>query len=223
MLLSQPLDDILSSGSKVAILRLLCLRGGSWTGREIARQTDQSSSNTARALRDLTAALVVEAQPMGRAISYRLTDSEAPIVRRLRELFGEEQGRGRQAAEAIGRRVPSFVSLILFGSEARGAARATSDTDLLVIVRGRSEELDAQIDGILFEESLDQLLQSSWLIADVSEVARWEEEGSEFWRNILSEGVVLAGASLERLRKHGHLAGTLESGAGLLGRSGIGA
>jgi predicted nucleotidyltransferase len=213
MLLSQPLDDILSCGTKVAILRLLCLRGGSYTGREIARQTGLSASNTARALHELTAALMVEAQPIGRAIAYRLTDSEAPLVRRLRELFGEEQARRQQAAEAIARRVPGFVSLILFGSEARGAAKATSDTDLLVIVEGRTEELDAQVDGILLKESLEQLLQSSWLIADLQEVVRWEEERSEFWHNIVSEGVVLSGASLERLRRHGHMADALASGS----------
>ena len=215
MLLSRPLDDILSSGTKVAILRLLCLRGGSWTGREVARQTGLSSSNTARALHDLTAALMVDAQPMGRAISYRLTDSEAPIVQRLRELFSEEQRRRRQAAEAIGRRVPGFVSLILFGSEARGTAQTTSDTDLLVVVERRSEELDAEIDGIVLEESLAQLLHSSWLIADLPEVARWRRRAASFWRSILNEGLVLAGKPLERLRQHGHMADAMASGSEL--------
>jgi predicted nucleotidyltransferase len=217
MWLSRPLDDILSSGTKVAILRLLCTRRGPWSGREIARQTGLSSSNCARALHELTAAMVVEAHPVGNAIAYGLVKTDTPLVQSLRALFAAESDRREQLVGALRRRLPGLVALVLFGSEARGEARAGSDADLLVIVRERSAPLEAEVDRVCMEESLAQLLQGSWVVGDLADVQRWEAEGSPFWANILRDGVVLAGWSLARLQRHGHMADTMASGAGILG------
>ena len=196
---------------------MLCSRPGPFSGREIAREVGLSSSNCARALRELSATMVVEARPVGNAIAYSLAETDAPLVQSLRGLFMAEQGRREQLVRALAKRIPGLVSLVLFGSEARGEARATSDVDLLIIVREYSEALASQIDGICLEESLAQLLQGSWVIGELNDVRRWESEGSAFWADILRDGVVLAGWPLERLRKHGHMAGAPASGAGLLG------
>jgi predicted nucleotidyltransferase len=218
MWLCQPLDDVLSSGTKVAILRMLCSRPGPWSGREIARETGLSSSNCARALRDLSAAMVVEAQPVGNAIAYSLTGADTPLVQRLRDLFDEERRRHEQLVNALAERIPRFVSLILFGSEARRAARATSDVDLLILVEEQTERLAAEIDDICLQESLAQLLQGSWIIGDLTDVSRWQAEGNTFWEHVLRDGIALAGWPLERLRQHGHMADARAGGAGLLGR-----
>lgn len=220
MLLVRPLDDILSSGTKVAILRLLCSAAGPWSGRQIARETGLSSSNCARACRELVTAGVAEARQIGNCLAYRLAETETPLVKRLCELFREEDDRREATARALAERIPGVLSLILFGSEARGDTHSTSDTDLLVVVRERNEDLDSEIDWALFEETAKQGLHASWLIAGPEDIGRWERDRPEFWRNVIREGKTLAGESIARLqRRYGHLADTMGEREGVLGGS----
>jgi hypothetical protein len=55
MWLEKPLDDILSSRGKIAVLRVVCSVSVPLAGREIARRAGLRSGHASGILRDLTA------------------------------------------------------------------------------------------------------------------------------------------------------------------------
>lgn len=97
--------------------------------------------------------------------------------------------------------MPEVLSIVLFGSEARGEARPDSDTDLLLFVETKNENLDRRISDACHEYSSQQGLHTSWVVVDLADLKEWEETDHEFWRNIRREGIVLRGMSVNGLRR----------------------
>ena len=81
-----------------------------------------------------------------------------------------------------------FDRLILFGSQARGEARADSDIDILVIVRDEADygELIQRTSALVSALSLEYGVVISRAFASKS---RFEREGSPFFLNVRREGV----------------------------------
>ena len=199
MWLQAPLDDILSSRGKVAVLRVICSVDVPLSGREIARRAGLASGHTSGILRELTASGLLLCRDHGRAKTYELAEPDAIVGRRLRALFDAEMERRHAVVEGLSRAIPNLVSLILFGSEARGEAGAESDTDLMIVVERATEALERQIDEVCMQLATEHQLDLRWVVADRRRVREWEEEGSELWRNVQSEGVTLAGTAPARL------------------------
>jgi predicted nucleotidyltransferase len=197
--LDDPLDDILSSRGKVAVLRVICGVAVPLAGREIARRASLGSGHTSRILRDLTASGLLLCRDQGRANTYEFADPESSITRRLRELFAAEIERRHAVVEGVSKEVPGIVSLILFGSEARGEAKPGSDTDLLIVVERKTERLEGHIGEVCTRLSSEHQLDLTWLVADLKQLREWHAEGSEFWGNVRAEGVALMGRPVERL------------------------
>ena len=128
MWLRDPLDDILSSRAKVAVLRVVCCAAMPLNGREIARRAGLSSGHASRVLGELTASGVLLARDQGRVLTYELALAHGPLVARIKSLFEDEAARQEAALDELEVAVPGLVSIVLFGSEARGDARPGSDT-----------------------------------------------------------------------------------------------
>lgn len=199
MWLEDPLDDVLSSRSKVAALRVVCNVEVPLAGREIARRARLGSGHASRILRDLTASGLLLSRDQGRVNTYELADPQSQITRRLKELFAAEAERRHRVLEGLSRELPGVVSLILFGSEARGDAKPGSDADLLIVVERKTARQERQISDTCLRLATEHRLDLSWLVTDPKELRGWAAEGNDFWRNVQSEGVTLAGRPLERL------------------------
>ena len=201
MWLRNPLDDILSSRAKVAVLRALCGAGAPLNGREVARRVGSDPGHTSRVLRELAASGVLVSRDQGRATTYELAPDDSALLHCLRLLFEAEATRYRQVSRRLGEAVPEAVSIILFGSEARAGAQPGSDTDLLIVVPARERGLDERLADTFLQLATDHLLALSWHVADPADIRQWEESGHEFWKNIVAEGIALRGKSPERLRR----------------------
>ena len=211
MWMTRPLDDLLSSPAKVAVLRALVLWPRPLSGREIGRRAGVAAGHVSRVLRELHSAGVLEAQQYGRVIAYALRSDAGPLVGHLRELFRAEEARDFQARQALAGLVAEdseeedreVLSVILFGSEARGEARPGSDTDVLFIVRRRDENLEKRIADLCDRLYGEHRTPLEPFVTDLAEVREWEESGNPFWKRVQEEGVVLAGIRPEGVGREG--------------------
>jgi predicted nucleotidyltransferase len=200
MWLLNPLDDILSSGVKLKVLREMALAPTPHNGREIARRAGTDPGYTSRVLTDLAASGIVHRRDQGRVYTYQLTDEGLDLVGRLTQLFTAEQARSDRAIEELTSKLPEAISIILYGSEARGEAEPGSDTDLLIALERRTAELDDQIAGVCLELAEKYSLALSWHVVDLHRIREWEQADNDFWRNVQQDGIRLAGESIERLK-----------------------
>ena len=201
MWLRFPLEDILSSRAKIALLRVLAASQTPLHGREIARRSGVGAGHVSRVLRELVAAGVVSDADQGRATTYELTRPLPPLVQQLVALFEAESTRYQAVVRRLTPRGTELLSLVLFGSEARGEARAGSDTDLLFIVREKSDEIEEEIGERCLALADDEGLALSWHLADLDDVRDWERTRHDLWLNITAEGLTLKGKSPERIRR----------------------
>jgi predicted nucleotidyltransferase len=118
----------------------------------------------------------------------------------LRDLFAAESRRTQDVTADLVEGIPEALSIILFGSEARGQAKPESDTDLLIVVARKEEYLSDKIVDACMHVAEKHDLALSWHIADLADLNDWEATGHEFWRNVQEDGVVLYGHQPEDLR-----------------------
>jgi predicted nucleotidyltransferase len=201
MWLIKPLDDILSSGARVAILRVLCESRVPLSGREVGRRSNTSPGHHSRVLHALVRSGAVTCYEHGRVKTYELAKPASPLMAQLRRLFDAEGKRRKEAANALAGSVPGLLSIILFGSEARGAARPGSDTDILLVVERKSKALERSIWDACSRLADRHLVFVSWFLVDIRELRKWDETKLPLWMTIQRDGVVLRGRSLEDLRR----------------------
>lgn len=201
MWLHFPLDDILSSKTKVSVLRALVLSPTGLTGRELARATGLGQSNVSLALKQLVAAGIVEARVVRPALEYRVRTDDEPLLKSLRELFRTEKDRLPHIVSELTTRVPDLLSLILFGSQARGTQHSGSDADLLVIVEHNNPQVEQQIADICQDINESRLSSLFCIVRDREQIGEWTAEQHPLWETIRDDHVVLAGSSVAELMR----------------------
>lgn len=135
MLLDRPLDDILGQYSKISILRFLVKSQAQLNGREIAKNVGLSHVQAHTALKDLTKQGVVNMRSVGNSLVYWLNEDHFLVKEIIRPVFEREQGVFKHVVRIILKEVkpPRPLSIILFGSFAKGSASADSDIDIVIV------------------------------------------------------------------------------------------
>ncbi|MGQ0570504.1 MAG: nucleotidyltransferase domain-containing protein, partial [Armatimonadota bacterium] len=133
--------EVAGSRQRLVLLRHLAIHRQVFTGRELARAVGLDPKRASEALRLLVEAGMVYRQRAGRAYLYSINQNHYLISDALVPAFQVEQ----HWAESLGVEVekvagPSLVSVILYGSWARGVAGERSDIDLLVVVERRAQK-----------------------------------------------------------------------------------
>ena len=138
MFVSEPFGGLIP-GAQGAVLQILLRTGVPLTGRQVHKITEDTHSLTAvqAALKSLVAMGVLESTPAGRAILYTANNDHVavPTLRQLmdpRELL-------RAVVNDLVADDPEVVSVVLFGSAARGEARRDSDIDIAVLTSNDKE------------------------------------------------------------------------------------
>jgi len=204
MTFDRPLDHVLGARPKVALLRLLLRTRGEHTGRSLAKRVDFDSKTCHAALRDLARQGVVEHRRAGSSILYRVNERHVLVRELLEPLFDREgtflSGYARELRSRL--RAP-LVSLVLFGSVARGEERPTSDVDLIVIVPDASAVPKA-------EEGVDQAAADlagrygnppQVIVLDRETFGRKARTGDPLISEVLRTGRVLVGKSIAKVLK----------------------
>lgn len=151
-----PIDNILNSPSKLAVLRILASRpkGFKATGREIAKLSGYSAPSTHESLKDLHIRDVLELDIIGKQHVYSLNEENRIVQKIIRPMFHAESGfkkeiRGFLLEEIRKNRIKSvIVSLVLYGSTERGATGPGSDVDIAVVV-SRATDVERVADVFL--------------------------------------------------------------------------
>lgn len=177
MVMSFPIDDILSSPSKLAILRVLASRKGfKGTGREIAKLAGYSAPSTHESLKDLHARDVLSLDIIGKQHVYSLNEGNRIVQKVIRPMFRAEGGFKEEVRDFLldemkkARVKGAIASLIFYGSAQKGVTGKGSDVDVAVVVSRAADVervADIFVSGIAarfkayFGAQLDPYIKSS--------------------------------------------------------------
>jgi len=190
----EPLDDILGNRVQVKLIRVLVRTKGSFTGRELARLIGYSQNQTRLALEELERNGVVVRQSAGRSYLYSADNENILIKDFLEAGFGLEDALLDRMAgvylEEVGR---DLVSVVLFGSVAKGEEKPESDIDLVVVVRDKA---DLKVVEDRVAEASAKVTrrfgnQATAIVARKSDYERKTGQKRGFWREVAETGVKL--------------------------------
>jgi len=176
------------------------------TGRGIASLIRTSPFKINQVLRQLVAEGVVLSSSMGRSNAYRLNGRHVfvqgvvlPLVRFKEEFW-------KQLVEKINKQLqPKPISIILYGSVARGDETCESDFDVHLIYDDRSfpKKFEGELGRLRedFAASYGSILAIS--LSRITDFQKRSKEKDPLIRNIVREGRVLTGLPLTELLAYG--------------------
>ena len=206
------LEEVLGTGTKVALLRVLVRLGGEHTGRELSRLVDRDGRNCSLALEDLGRQGVVVSRRVGRARTHAINRSHVLVEQMLAPLFEREREllatAGREIRLRLSRRGIRPLALAAFGSVARREeAAADSDLDLLVLLDRDALPADRQA------EAADDLSEFGFarygmavqvFFETVRSLRRKQERGDPLALSMIRDGILVHGrGTLKGLLRHG--------------------
>jgi predicted nucleotidyltransferase len=185
--------EALFPGAAGAVLDVLTRTEQRLSMRQIADRAGVSHPQVARHVERLERLGVVQREIVGRSHLVSLTDSVA--ARTLRGLASLDESVLRYMRNTAPSLQPDALSVVVFGSFARGEATEHSDLDVAVVVdgvvsEGWLEDLSRWVDDVAaFAGS-----PVSEIVVDVEELpARMDDP---LWGAILAEGLTVAGRDL---------------------------
>ena len=195
--LAEMFDEILDPSIRLRIVGLLVsLPEKDFTGREIARLLGVSHSNVQRALRVLVEDGLASKKRTGRADVF-WANKDHFTFKALRELFKVR----RELPERIARDLLSAlrepaISILIFGSYARGEADRRSDVDVLVIAKDRTE-LENKIGAI--EASFARRYGVSLSVKVLSPSDLKRKPVPPYVQMAAKEGVLISGVPIQQV------------------------
>lgn len=180
-------------GARGAVLAVLLRTGAPLTGRRVHALIEDRHSLGAvqQALRDLDRLGLITTETIGRAGVHRINEGHAAIAP-LRALASPIEMLTRVVREAAS----GVDAVIVFGSVARGDARADSDIDLVVIApaewAGRADLQQKVQEGLGNDCDVLHLTREHFDLAP--------EEREPVIAEILRDGVALVGKMPRRIR-----------------------
>ncbi|MCX5778649.1 MAG: nucleotidyltransferase domain-containing protein [Elusimicrobia bacterium] len=134
------LDTIFSQPTKVRLLRFLFETRPEMTGRELARFSKISHMQVYRNLDDLNAHGIVIKKRVGGAYVFSLNEKNVLVKDVLHTLFQKEGKLLDDVLKAIFlEKTSNMLSVVVFGSSAKGEERPASDVDIFILTKNESE------------------------------------------------------------------------------------
>ncbi len=145
MAIERVLDNTLNSRSKIAIIRLFASKANDFmaSGREIARLTGISAPAIHSSSKELYNEGILKRDIIGKQHIYQLDANCRAVKELLRPIFKKELSTKEQVKKFLIRELQrtgiknKIISVILYGSFAKGKADAGSDVDIAVIIKER--------------------------------------------------------------------------------------
>ena len=128
------LDAIFGQRSKLAVLRCLNRSPSGVSGRELGRRAALSHQTVVQTLEDLVAPGIVLRDSIPPAYRFTLNQQHWIVKEILVPAFEKESGWMDTLIHELTHRLPrSVLSLVLYGSAARGGMNIESDIDLVAL------------------------------------------------------------------------------------------
>lgn len=131
------IDRIIAHPLKSQILRAMSIGQDARTGREWARLTKVSPPTLLSHLRTLVNEGIVIRTSVGSSHTFQLNTRNAVVKNMLMPLFQREKNIIPALGQAMQSRldIERIVSIVIYGSLARGEATANSDWDILILCK----------------------------------------------------------------------------------------
>jgi predicted nucleotidyltransferase len=190
-------------GAQGRILAVLIETSAELNLRTLARLSGVSLAQASRVLPALVSLGLVERRDVPPSALFRVVPDHVAVravraLSRARDVMLEEIG--RQAAKLPG----PPVSIIVFGSLARGDGGPASDIDVVLV---RPAEVDEESDDWrpaveAWRADVRRMAGSAVDLIEVSEadIARLLRSRRPMWKDVLRDGIVVYGATLAELR-----------------------
>lgn len=182
-------------GVGAAVLSVLASTAQPLTIRQLAARANASHPQVSRHVDHFERLGLLDRQIAGRSHLVRLNDSAAAgLIRRFTLLGKDVLAYMRESAERL---TPPAESIVVFGSFARGVARADSDIDVAVVTPAEHVHDDAWL-GQLSTWVDDVAAYSGNPVAEilVSAEELCERPRDSLWETIEREGITIAGSPL---------------------------
>lgn len=198
------LEQVLGTKSKVAVLRSLFHSKLGHSGGAIARQTGVALFAVQKTLASLEGIGLVDVERGPVENRYRLNAQHYLVAHGLRALFEGERHMPRALARELGDLLESkVIAAGLFGSFARGTARAGSDIDLFVVVKTLKDR--EKVSRILSDAQPDLTRRYGWPMQPVIFERQRLSQGLKRGQTLLDEATGdwqhVAGLMPRELRK----------------------
>ena len=196
-----PVEAVIG-GARGRLLAVLVETTAPLTLRRLARLAGVSPAQASRVMPTLVALGIVERYEIPPASQFVLI-RENVASQAIIGLAGARRAAIRQVGDAATGLQPTPVSVIIFGSFARGEADAESDIDIVVVRPDHVDEDDERwsdsIEGWRRQVASITGNDVEVVEASASEASRKLRGRSELWRNVKRDGVVVHGAKLLEL------------------------
>ena len=107
-------------------------------------------------------------------------------------MFAHEKEALERAVKRVREKLSDrIVSIYAFGSRVRGDYEEWSDFDVIVVVKSKTPQLEAEIVSIFVNEELRSGIPFSPVIKDIKTFEMEKRFNTPFYRNIIKEGVLL--------------------------------
>jgi len=198
----RPVEAVIP-GVQGRILAVLAETTGELNLRTIARLADVSPAQASRLLPELVALGIVERREAPPSALFVLVEDNVAsravrALSRSRDTVLEELGNLAHQME------PMPVSVIVFGSFARGAAHAASDIDVVLVRPGNVGEDDARwvSSADRWRTAVRRLTGNPVQVLEVdeTEVVGRLRRPTTLWADVVRDGVAVFGSPLDELR-----------------------
>ena len=140
MVVNRVLDELFRTWSHVAVLRALLDTAQGFTGNEVARVSGMDPTAALKALTRLEELGVIRRQRGGRDHLFTLNRGHYLVKRAIIPLYTVEQRYFEEIKSTIAGGVDRYpLSVILFGSVARGEETSQSDLDICLIMKNKTQ------------------------------------------------------------------------------------
>ncbi|MBI5882301.1 MAG: nucleotidyltransferase domain-containing protein [Elusimicrobia bacterium] len=193
-------------GAQSRVLRFLWRSRAEWSGREIARKVGLSAPSCHDALKKLDARGIVLLRRVSNVHLYRI-NAENYLVRNVfARQFEAEAAMPKQVAAAVRRSLvdsskSDILSIVLFGSMARGTEQLGSDLDLLIVLpsKGSLKALEPRVERLRDMLSRRFSVPLAPYIQTLLELRRKFHHKFPLIREILKDGRTIYGKELKEL------------------------
>jgi predicted nucleotidyltransferase len=198
--------EALIPGVQGRILAVLAETTADLNLRTIARLSDTSVAQASRVLPDLVSLGLVDRREAPPSALFRLVREHVAVDALL--LVARARDRMMERMKTMTAQLPvAPLSVIVFGSFARGEADEKSDIDVLLVRPADVDESDERWSASvqLWRDSVGQMSGNRVEVLEVpaAGVASRLESRQQVWRDIKTEGLAVYGLSLEELVQTG--------------------